>query len=356
MKKVSEKPLSRNNLPKHIKKGHKIVFSRQDLSPREADLFALMMAQMKSADWENTTPQYKFTAHQLSEWLNIDSKHVGSILRPVAERLSSYTIGIKVEKSVGGNEDAFNYKALFKNIRYENRELIMVPNDMLESEYIEYKQGFALITTKTYLDIKQEYAKRLYEILSRFKKDGYEMHYIQIEELKGLFGLLDERGNLKKAKGSFKNNGVFMERCIRSSIEKLRSNPITRKEFLFLESDNKELGYELKRQGNRISEIKFLVRWLDKGTLEELNNHDALKTIRELEVKRITKKQKLSIPELTSLMMAYRQVGNEEQAAKIEKALTIAEQENIENDTSDEEMKIMEQISSLIEQNDDIEY
>ena len=75
-------------LPKHIKKGHKLVFSRQDLSSREADMFALMVAHMSKEDWNKATPKYQFSANQLSQWLSMNSRHIGSNLSPVAERLS----------------------------------------------------------------------------------------------------------------------------------------------------------------------------------------------------------------------------------------------------------------------------
>ena len=345
-KKLSDIPISRTNLPKHIKQGHKLVFSRKDLSPREADLFALMMAQMKSSDWVKSTPQYTYTANQLSEWLNIDSKHIGSVLAPAAERLAGYKVGIKIESET--EDDEFDYKPLFKNIKYKKGLLTMVPNDMLESEYIEYHHGFALITTKTFLDLKQEYSKRLYELLSRFKKDGFEMHFIKVDILKGLFGLLDERGKLKKNKSSFKNNGVFMQRCIRDSIDRLSNHPIVRKELLFLESKTGDIGYEVKTQGNRISEIKFLIKWHEKGTYKELNTQDALQTVKEMIAKKVTNKEKLSVPELTKLLMAYRYLEIDEEADKVEKALqSYTEKENVEKSVTEDEKSELESLLEL---------
>ncbi len=94
-------PLVSDNLPKHIKKGHRLVFSRQDLTVREADMFALMIAHMKKDDWEHDTPHYEFSTQQLSEWLGIATKHVGSNLSPVANRLASRKIGIKCESKRG---------------------------------------------------------------------------------------------------------------------------------------------------------------------------------------------------------------------------------------------------------------
>ena len=54
MRKKEILPIVNDNLPKHIKKGHQLVFSRQDLSAREADMFALMIANMSVDDWKNT--------------------------------------------------------------------------------------------------------------------------------------------------------------------------------------------------------------------------------------------------------------------------------------------------------------
>ena len=181
------------------------------------------------------------------------------------------------------------------------------------------------------------------------------MHYIAIDELKGLFGLLDESGRLKKNKSSFKNNGVFMKRCVRDSIEILRGHPIARKEFLFLESESNDIGYELKTQGKKISEIKFLIRWLNKGTTEELNTHDALNTVKELISKQLIQKEKLSPAELTKLMFAYRYLGQDAEANKVEKALSTHSALN-KNKENDKEKQLREEVSSLIELTKNIDY
>ena len=309
-------PAVSDNLPKHIKKGHQLVFSRQDLSAREADLFALMIAQMKSNDWDHSTPHYAFTSNQLSDWLGVDTKHIGSNLSPVANRLASRKIGIKRENVKGDIE--FDYRPLFKHIAYKNGVLTMVPNDMLKSEYIEYNHGFALINTRNFFDVKKEYSKRLYELLSRFKSKGYEMHVQSLQELKGVFGLLDEAGKIKKDKSSFKNNSVFMKRCIRQSITDLSIHPQIKKELLFIDSDKGDFGFELVKKGRTITGIRFLFRWLKLGTIDELNQHDAIKTIKELELKRLQENVKLSDGELETLAIAYQYIGKDDKAAQIE--------------------------------------
>lgn len=347
-------PVVSDKLPKHIKKGHQLVFSRQDLSAREADLFALMIANMKVTDWDKNTPHYEFTSHQLSEWLGINSKHIGSNLSPVANRLASHKIGIKIETERGDVE--FDYRPLFKHIKYKNGTLTMVPNDMLKTEYIEYNQGFALINTHNFLNLKKEYSKRLYELLSRFKDQGFEMHPQKLIELKGVFGLLDEAGKLKKDKSSFKNNSVFMKRCIRDSIEELAKHPTIRKELLFLESNHGDKGFELIKKGNRIVEIKFLFRWLKQGNIEELNQHDATNTIKELEIKRIQNKERLTDAELIKLSMAYRYLGKDEHADRVDQSLA-KRQAIVEPQTEEIEIEsVLEKIDTLIEINDNPDY
>lgn len=350
-------PVVSDNLPKHIKKGHQLVFSRQDLSAREADMFALMIAHMKANDWKRSTPHYEFTSHQLSGWLGIESKHIGSNLSPVANRLASRKIGIKMEVGKGNIE--FDYRPLFKHIAYKNGTLTMVPNDMLKSEYIEYNQGFALINTRNFFDVKKEYPKRLYELLSRFKDKGFEMHQQKLEELKGVFGLLDETGKLKKEKSSFKNNSVFMKRCIRESIKELTEHPQIRKELLFLEGENGEKGFEVIKKGRTITGIKFLFRWIKLGSIEELNQHDALKTIRELELKRLQYKAKLTEAELEALAIAYRYVDKEQHALKVEESLS-KRQLNREPEVNDSQQSeidsLLDKIDTLSEISDNPDY
>jgi plasmid replication initiation protein len=349
-------PVISDNLPKHIKKGHQLVFSRQDLSAREADMFALMIAHMAPTDWDTTTPRYRFSSSQLSEWLGVESKHVGSNLAPVAERLASRSIGIKMESHAANGDEEFEFRPLFKNITYKSGMLTMVPNDELKTEYIEFKQGFALINTKNYFELKKEYSKRLYELLSRFKTGGTDMHAQTIDELKGLFGLLDERGKLKTDKTSFKNNSVFMQRCIRDSIEELNSNPLTKKELLFLESSGGDKGFETIKKGRRIVAIRFLYRWINTTKAEELNLQEAQKTIRELELKRLQHKQTLTIEELQALLISYRTLGREEVADKIETTIAerlAAEQEQQQTEEFD---SVLSKIDELQKLNQDISY
>lgn len=340
-------------LPKHIKKGHQLVFSRQDLSAREADLFALMMAHMKASDWDDRAPVYAFSCAQLSDWLHIESRHVGSILSPVAERLSQRKVGVRNLSDKGDEE--FDYIPFFKRLTYKDGNLFMIPNDELKIEYIEYNQGFALINTRNFFYLKREYSKRLYELLSRFKTEGTRIKIQNIEDLKGLFGILDEKGKLKSNKNSFKNNSVFLKRCVRDSIEEIAINLQTRKELLFFTSENGELGYRVQKRGRRIISIEFLYRWLESSTIQELNLQDVKETIRKLELKRLQSGERLKIEELQLLATAYRAIDHFDTANEIETSINQATGKAKLNDNHNLEM-MLAQIEALKVMGDNPEY
>ncbi|GAK24706.1 LOW QUALITY PROTEIN: replication protein [Vibrio sp. JCM 19052] len=349
-------PVVSDNLPKHIKKGHQLVFSRQDLSAREADMFALMIAHMKANDWERSTPHYEFTSHQLSEWLGVESKHIGSNLSPVANRLASRKIGIKIETGKGDIE--FDYRPLFKHIAYKNGTLTMVPNDMLKSEYIEYNQGFALINTRNFFDVKKNIQNASTNCSADLKTKALKCINRSLMS-KGSLDYSMRPANSRKTKAHSKINSVFMKRCIRESIKELTEHPQIRKELLFLEGENGEKGFEVIKKGRTITGIKFLFRWIKLGTIEELNQHDALKTIRELELKRLQDKIKLTEAELEALAIAYRYIGKEQHALKVEESLSkrhLNREPEVDNSHQNEVDSLLDKIDTLSEISDNPDY
>lgn len=326
----------RNSLPLHTKKGHQLLFSYQDLSARESDLFTIFMSFMKAEDWDNTTPEYQFSSHNLSKWLGIDNKHLASSLNPLCERLSEKKMGFK-----DSNTGDFDYIPLFKRFRYKNRELTIVPNDILKDAYIAYQSGFALITTDNQLSLKREYSKRLYEILCRFKgKGGQFLKPLGIKELQGMFGILNEKDELKSDKKSFKNNSVFMKRCIKESIEELCSNPNTKKEIMFLPGDRGTLGYTTHTEGNKIIQIEFLYRWISKASTTELTELLPTEIIGMLEEKRTMKKIRLTDEELEQLATAYAAIGQSDRSARLIQSLQDrrSEEDQTNNELTQEEI------------------
>lgn len=331
---------SYKKLPKQIKKGHKLLFSQQDLTQREADIFALMMISMKPTDWDQLkTPVYTYTAAQITEYLGIKSSEIGKTLNPVADRLTKKNIGIPT-----GDENEFDYVGIFKRVKYKDRLLTVIPNDELKEAFIDYQNGFALINSKPFFSLNREYSKRLYEILSRFKDSRKtKMQDFGINDLKGLFGLLQPDGNIKPNKKSFKNNRLFIDRCIESSIMHIESDLLSRKEILFYDgedsfTDQVTHGYQVLRKGRNITGIRFLYRWVSdtKGLSPPLEDYKKL--IIDLETKR-SNGSILSTTELHSLSEAYIALGKLDIAMKIEQSISnrsfADEEEQVEDDQED---------------------
>ncbi|HDY86435.1 hypothetical protein LCGC14_1046500 [marine sediment metagenome] len=331
-----DRVITKSALPEQIKKGHVLVFSHQDLSKRQADVFALMMASMHKTDWDKGSPVYQFTTEQISRYLGIDSRSVRAIIKPVCNELTKKNIGIE-------NGNNFDYTPIFSRIRYEGGILKMKPNPELKEAYIDYKKGYALINTKNYFGLNGEYSKRLYEILSRFKTYG-AIRPIPLKDLMSMFGVLNEKGEFKSDKQSFRNTSVFINRCIKQSIEELRSNPIVGKEMVFPDSLTRKeaYGFELIKQGRTITHIEFTTRWV-KSTdepIHELNQSDALIKINKIERKRILlikNGQKLPLEDLELLHSCYQIIGMEEKAEKVQSAIATRKEE-IEAEQSEEQI------------------
>jgi hypothetical protein len=311
-----------SNLPVVYSKSHSLVMGYMSGSRRQLDLMALMYSQMRDNHWENNQiPTYEFPADKLSAWLKIDSSELSTVLNPVCKALSNKKVGTR-EYDSHGKLKGFKYTPFFAEIEYKDAVLRIQPNHKLKTNFIEDKKGFALVNSITYLDIEGQHAKRLYEILSRFKdiKSG-KLYSIPINELKGMFGLLDENGEVSENKKSFKANKYFMAQCIKKTIVELQTNPYTSKELLFLDGKNGDNGYTAHKEGKRISHIEFHVRWLKNNTFEEISENDeAIDIIRRLEFRRhelISDDEYLDDTELIQLSNAYRSIGKEKKASDL---------------------------------------
>lgn len=364
-------------LPRHIKKTHDLVFSAQGLSAREQDLFGLMMAQMQPDDWDDSTPRYTFSSSELSEWLNLNKRtSVVSQIKPVAKRLVSHVIGFEAKTS--NTNEEFVYYNFFKRCEYKDRKLILVPNDELKNQFIEYSKGFSLINTHSFIAIKNEMAKRLYEFFSRFKATG-KLNPISLDKLRYYLGVIDRNGNVNKGKKCHMDSNYFINNGVHKAVEYLSSHPIVSQEILFA-SNEKFLGFTLIRKGRVISQVSFDFQWINKdkpiesllekplpmldmtdisathvsplesmncpilnndenainhGTkkeavpshqdqeLQELNTLTSMKKrILEIESSRLTNKEtKLSDDEMKELIGLYDGIGHVERAEKIRVAL-----------------------------------
>ncbi len=256
-----------------FKKSHDLLFSQLSLSPREHDIMALLLSRLHQEHWQSfidgtaiRAPAYQFKSDVLCGWLGVSSTNLYNTLSAPAKHLANRVIGIRHP-----DRKEFDFVTLFKRLSYKNGILTIIPNDELMKEYLGVSQGHAQVDHHVFRKLKKEHSKRLYPLLSRFKHESHSLHAQTIEELHGFFGLLNEKGQLLKT--SFANNKVFIDRCIRQSIEEIARQD-THLEFLL--SEDGTFGYRGIRNGRKIEKIEFLYRWHHAVNTEEKSERDTL--------------------------------------------------------------------------------
>ncbi|MFD2178499.1 replication initiation protein [Veronia pacifica] len=249
-----------------FKKSHDLLFSQLSLSPREHDIMALLLSRLHEDHWQSfidgtaiRAPAYQFKSDVLCDWLGVSSTNLYNTLSGPAEKLSNRLIGVR-----NPTTREFDFITLFKRLSYKDAVLTIIPNDELMKEYLGVAQGHAQVDHRVFRKLKKEHSKRLYPLLSRFKNQSHTLHPQSIEELHGFFGLLNEKGELLKT--SYANNKVFIDRCIRASIEEISKHDPN---LEFLVSDDGSFGYRAIRRGRKIAKIEFLYHWRKPVNKEE---------------------------------------------------------------------------------------
>ncbi|SUJ10405.1 replication initiation protein [Shewanella morhuae] len=340
-------------MPDVFKKSHELIFSRQSLTSHEQNIFNLMIAHMKEEHWNDSIsgPSYEFPAQTLSEWFDIESNHLSSTLAPVADRLATRTVGFH-----NGETGEWDYIPILSRIRYKNAKLIIIPNHQLKEQYIDYSiNGYALINRKPLYKLRKTYSKRLYEILSRFKNDGFKQRPLSINELKGYFGLFDEKGNMSKGNKSLESTGVFIKRCVADSFDEIAK--VCKHELMLFESEKGELGYSLIKKGRITTGIKFHYKWIEnKVSMSESTAKDVIK---DLETRRLLRKERLSIEDLNFLAEAYIVMEDPDSASEIYKVIEEREivlTQEPEEKANNQKKSFLEKIKQMKENNKDITY
>ncbi|ANU39483.1 replication initiation protein [Vibrio scophthalmi] len=250
-----------------FKKSHRIVFSQLALSPIEHDIFALFLTKLSKEQWESflenktpESPQYQFCSDVLCDWFGIEKKYLYSTLKNPARRLSGKSIGVMDE-----NKQRFNFRSLFKEVRYEDGMLTITPNDLLINEYLCISQGHSQVPHKTFRSIEKEHAKRLYTMLCRFKDEHHTLHPQMIEDLHAFFGLLDDKGKLLKK--TYAVTGNLVNRIIKPSIKEISE----KEPNISFDIDDKtgNYGFSYVKKGRKVTGIKFLFKWRQKVNKQE---------------------------------------------------------------------------------------
>lgn len=311
--------------PEFFKKSHELTFAHTELTPREMDLMGMFFAQLHQDHWIKVqalsggkrinlyvSAGYTFSSKAIAEWMGISEKHVYTTIAPMAERLTSKTIGVKDDTL-----EEFKFRPLFSEISYRQGNLRIVPNSELMEAYVAYSKGFALVRHQPYRDLKSGYSKRIYEMLSRFKEMGV-LQPQTLDDMKRYLGVVDRKG---QCKSTFTSTSRFIKQCIEAPIAEMMGMPAISKELTFLKDpDSERIGYRVKNHGRKITHIEFLFVWRDINA-EMTLIRNATTQIAELEYRRIMKKERLTLKELDLLYDCYVQVGDTSKAETVKTAI-----------------------------------
>ncbi|PSU31668.1 replication initiation protein [Photobacterium lutimaris] len=245
-----------------FKKSHEMVFSQLALSPVEHDLMALMLTRLSEDHWEEEVigeskrkinPTYEFGIDVLCDWLGVKSADIYNVTQEPASRLAGRKIGIKNSKA-----KKYRFTPLFEDLIYENGTLTMIPNNALMEQYIGLTKGHSQIPQKVFRNLKRENAKRLFSMLCRFKDPAKgSLKAFDFQDLYGMFGLLNERGELVKK--SYQRTSEFIRTIIKPAIKEIdEKEPLL---TFHIDEKSGNYGYQPLKSGRKITGIKFLFSW-----------------------------------------------------------------------------------------------
>lgn len=315
--------------PRNMRKSHDMLFSDLVMGRLEMDLFAMLLAtamddpraqEVRRSIVENQHKEesyelmYQFSTEALVSWLNIEKESVRGTMRQVAEKIMSRPVGLHRYQT---KEDGFAYISPFRKIEWKRGVLSIIITGEALVLMLDITRGYGNVNLPVYFALKSAYAKRLYEMLSRFKFDS-RLNNIPIETMRHYLGVMvaDPKGK-SKPKPTYAITANFIRDCIREPL-KMISRQCAQELTLMADPDNpNNIGFRPIKVGHNVVAIEFLYRW----TKEE-EKRDSKQEIVRLERRR-TDGQTLSIEEMQLLEACYRTVGNEDRANKIAEAIKL---------------------------------
>ena len=131
-----------------------------------------------------------------------------------------------------------------------------------------------------YLALTDTHSKKTLDLLSRFKS-GNRLYPISVKKLQYLYGVFGVDGKLLKP--TYKSPTTFMRRVIAPSLKAIANSEASRERISILMSESGTLGYELVDGANGESNVRFLYKWFDCFSEDEVD--EANKELEDLLLK-----------------------------------------------------------------------
>lgn len=185
---------------KIVRQSHSLNFSKFSLSALSIDILFLFFAQIAKEDEE--FKEFKITFRELEKKLNkrIDKDYIDK----VCEELLTNPLRIQEEKSV--------LRCNFvSSARYSKEEswLQLKVSDDLKEHLLKVEKNYVLSNYLSISKLKGSYTKRIYSILSQFKKTGF--YKVDVEKLMYILDL----------ENKYQKYGDFKRRILNSSMKEI---------------------------------------------------------------------------------------------------------------------------------------
>lgn len=321
-----------SELPARFKQSHRSLLAAENLNIWEQKLFGLLLKKLATVpeDEDLRGMAFKFKTSVIASSFKTESKNVYQYLKPACIALVGRQMGIYDDEN-----EKFNFITLFNEAEYDKGVLTLYPHYKFVHELRDYAaKGYALINSETHDDIRDQYALRLYKILSRFKKPPYKLKNFTIRELQVMFGILDQEGRVI-GPSSLASASNFVKRVILKSITYLSTHRLAKKELSFSVGNEGDLGVDITRHGNRYHSVSFLNTW-DKEILmhhnKDLTEEEWRQVVVELETKRkLDGIRSFEEHDYQMLYMAYTVLGKEDRAQQVLDAMDVSKAETMDN-------------------------
>jgi len=166
------------------KEPNAIVFARQSFTPLQKDIFTLAVSQLETGFnvqydlFKNKT--VTVTAKMLQEVSDKNYKRLKSECRDMTQKVLEISDDEKQE---------FHFIVPFPEIKYKNGVIELTMFSSVLESFLELKNGYSEYYIRESLSLEEFNKKRLYEILSSYKKRNIPIWKIHDIELKRLLGM-----------------------------------------------------------------------------------------------------------------------------------------------------------------------
>jgi plasmid replication initiation protein len=173
-----------SELKEKNKEPNAIVFARQSFTPLQKDIFTLAVSQLETGF--NVQPDLfnnktvTITAKMLQE---VSEKHYGRLKRECKDMTQ------KVLEISDDEKQEFHFIVPFPEIKYKDGIIELTMFSSVVQSFLELKNGYSEYYIRESLSLEEFNKKRLYEILSSYKKRNIPVWKVYDIELKKLLGM-----------------------------------------------------------------------------------------------------------------------------------------------------------------------